>query len=378
MKRWMGIFLLVFVLCAGCQKEEQAEPVTEWTSDYLGLSSTYGEQGSFYTESGFLHFLDPKSGLDSLICDNIECNHDKANCAAYFDGMVGASIEGDHLLLLTTCGGNSMTDYYLYEASLNGENRKKIAHLRDMQLIREVLFTEKYVIISFWNSFNEKYEPLEKDIAGIYVYDKEAKEGKTIWEIQELEARIPTFVYLGDELYLVSFYIDLPIEEALEHEDDLAYIEQHIHTEFCKIGIDGEGLQVIDEDLEDPMGLSASNGSVFGCFRDQCYQYNTVTGEYRVLSEKQLVPCLNFRNDEMVFELYIGNNQTEYYAYSEEKGLRLLGTLERRTIKAVFTDYVYAMDFMTPTGYGEPAYFTAKDFLKGKLENMQSYEELEN
>lgn len=378
MKRWMGIFLLVLVLCAGCQKEEQAEPVTEWTSNYLGISVTYGEQGSFYTKSGFLHFLDPKSGIDSLICDNIECSHSKENCAAYFDGIVGASIEGDHLLLLTTYGGNSLTDYYLYESSLNGENRKKIAYLRDMQLIREVLFTEKYVIISFWNSLDEKYRPMEKDIAGIYVYDKEAKEGKTIWEIQELQARIPTFVYLGDELYMVTFYVDLPIEDALEHEYDLDYMNQYIHTEFCKIGIDGEGLQVIDEDLEDPKGLSSSNGSVFGCFRDQCYQYNTVTGEYRVLSEKQLVPCLTFRNDEMIFELYIGNNQKEYYAYSEKDGLRSLGILERCTIDAVFSDYVYATNYMTPSGYGERAYFTAKDFLKGNLENMQSYEGLED
>lgn len=378
MKRWIGMLFLALVFCAGCQKEaEQTEPVADWTSGYLGMSVTYGPQGSFYTESNFLHFLDPKSGMDSLICDNIECSHSRSACAAYFDGMVGASIEGDHLLLLTTYGGSSMTDYYLYEASLNGENRKKIASLREMQLIWEVAFTERYVIVSFWNSFDENYQPLDEDIAGIYVYDKEAKEGKTIWEMQKLQARVLAFTCVGDEIYFVPFFVDLSIEDALAHEEDMDYIDQHIRTEFCKMGIDGERLQVIDRDLEEPMGLSQSDGSVFGCFRGQCYQYDTATGEYTVLSEKPLVPCLTFLSNEMILECYIGNEQREYYAYSKKDGLRLLGTTERCTVSSVFPEYVYVTDYATPTGYGVRAYYTTEDFLKGKLENIKHYEKLE-
>ena len=70
----------------------------------------------------------------------------------------------------------------------------------------QYMFLENYIVFDFWNNYNADMIPLEKEIAGVYVYNKIAKEGKTAWKVEGMNARIPGMACWNNDIYFFSFY----------------------------------------------------------------------------------------------------------------------------------------------------------------------------
>ena len=125
MKKNSVIVILMFMfLLSGCNKQETSG-FTEWFGEARNIS--YGEQG-IITGQNKLSFWDVTTGSGGLICTDSTCKHGK-NCSAHFANVLQmkVAIEGDKLLLVTDYLSDKLGDLYLYEASLDGSNRKKCA-----------------------------------------------------------------------------------------------------------------------------------------------------------------------------------------------------------------------------------------------------------
>ena len=168
MKQWCRwakkVMILFCMLCllAGCNKtEDDSEEKQAGTEQSIGDDSnkilwtnslgtrTYGREGSFYSESNRIYFLDAATGAADIICDDAACQHKRNECSAYFDGITYVALEDDHLLVVTSADGNSGWDMRLYTADVNGSNRKLVAEFTTMMSIYQILFMEEKIIVSY-------------------------------------------------------------------------------------------------------------------------------------------------------------------------------------------------------------------------------------
>ena len=92
--------------------------------------------------------------------------------------------ENKKLLLITDYNAKKLGEVYLYQSSVNGQNRKKICMLSDnIQYIECAAVTDRYIAIGYYNQYDKKnYEDLPLQTAGVYVYDMKSKKGRTIFE----------------------------------------------------------------------------------------------------------------------------------------------------------------------------------------------------
>lgn len=369
MKRIINVlFVIGLMLLAGCQKQEKVIQTSEWYGEPGGI--TYGAQGIFQGTNE-LNFLDSQSGTKGLICSDISCNHGK-DCSAVFSDVLQmkAAVEDDHLLLVTDYQADKIGDLYLYEAALDGSDRKEIAYLGNMQNSFQYLFLEDYIVFDFWNSYDENLKPLEKDMAGIYVYNKLTGEGKAIWSIEGWNARIPGMTYKDGVVYFFSFHIDGEVNEALEQEELWSYMESHAKNQFCKLTLQDGSVEVIDENAGNFYGAVCMDDKIFCNYDFKLYVYDMETKERTLFLEEDYRPKGNTLDDKVIFL-----KDSEYYVYSEEKGMELLGRLENCYVTMVFPNVIYAMLSEPETYESEYVYFETKKFLKGNFDTMQYFEE---
>lgn len=272
-------------------------------------------------------------------------------------------------MLLTDYGNEKFGDKFLYEASVNGENRKQIAAFENVQQVMRALFYEDKIVFAYWNDYDENLEPLDTSEAGIYVYDRESNAGKKVWSHEKWNARILSLVYYEDAVYFNSLYSDLTKEEVTEHGDDYDYLDAHRHQDFCRVDLVTGEFRVICEDVEDITSLSVCDGWLFYNKDGVLYSYNTQTEEVKELGTA-VWQLPTFLDDQTVFR-----NMFDFYLYSDKKGMKGLGTQESFIPVAVFPEVTYAYNYATETGNGELVYLKTEDFLKGKLDGWKTFEE---
>jgi hypothetical protein len=291
-KLWVSILVLVLaVLIVGAvwgirrsgqkeQADQTSEPL-EWYLDY-GMNC-YSSIGCLYAEEGYLYFLDAETGENLLICDDPTCSHEKPECSAYFDAMVlGGIVEDDKLLLLTDYGADQSGELYLYETALNGSGRKKIAKLSDnIQCILGAEFTEDYIVISFYNQYDENMELLDVNTAGIYVYDRKEETGETVAQVDMWNALayFPTIV--DDQVYFEVFGYDMDKEEAVTYSDDSDYYSQHLVCKLCRCDLknnDNDNTDIFLTEIEDMTPIVVYQDTFLFRKDDQLYAYSIVDG----------------------------------------------------------------------------------------------------
>lgn len=368
MKSYKVILFLCITLClAGCGKQE-TEPVKEWFGETRDIS--YGEQGLIAGQDA-LYFLERETGTMELICTDATCDHGK-ECSAYFSDVIQmkASIEGEKLLLVTDYLADKLGALYLYEAELDGSNRKELAYLGNMQNGFQFMFLEDYIVFDFWNNYNEDMVPLEEDVAGVYMYNKRTGEGNVVWRIEGLNARIPGMAYWNDEVYFFSFYVDGEIDESMTQDEMREYMESHQKNQFCKLSLTDGSIEVLDDAAGNFFGAAAMEGKVFCNYDFQLYVYDTDTGERTLFSEEDYRPLESLLGDKVVFW-----KNSEYYVYSEEEGMQSVGTLENCSVLAVFPTVVYAERYISDTYAMEYVYYDTEDFLNGRFNKVKVFAE---
>jgi hypothetical protein len=221
-----AVMVLGISLFSGC-KSRTTEDTTSWMFDYTGKA--YSSDGVLHNEQGYMYYLDAETSQDDLICNDSSCNHKKDSCSAYFDAIYTSGIiEDDSIVLVTDYGGEQYGDICLYSADLNGTNRKKTTKFKQtMQAIENIYIDSDYVIVSYYNQYDENMEETELPSAGLYVYDRATGSGMNLVMIEMWNSRIPSFALVEDTLYFSYLGFTITKEEAILHEEDSDYFEEH-------------------------------------------------------------------------------------------------------------------------------------------------------
>ncbi len=389
----IGIVLCLFFMLTGCNrpdasegKQQQEHQDTEdgtngeqnennqsgveekrdffWVSNLTGR--TFGSDGVFYAKSGFLYFLDAQTSVDDIICDDATCNHKKGKCTAHFEALqTFAALEDDHLLVVTDYGSDKIGDMYLYETGVNGGDRKEVAYLANMQGIYQVIFSDEYIIATYYNNYDDNMTPIEENIARIYVYDREKKSGEIVWENRRVNALVPSIAYADGKVYFYSFYIDATIEEVLEYGYKSSYVDERARWEFCSVDISDKTVRVIHEGLEDTGSISVCHDTIFFSDMGKLWMYNIATEEVSVLTEKQFRLSGSYGTDWQL--LQDGN---EYFTCTPNGVLTKAGIRENVGVQAVFPEVMYAFDYNTSDGNGVLTHWGTKEFLEEGGESL--------
>ncbi len=368
-------FLLFVVSLAGCSQKEQPEEETAgmyWISDGL---KTVSDKGVFYQDdNNFLRFQDVDSGLDVLICDKPDCEHNRESCPAYFDAIVyGVAWDEDGLLVVTDEGADRYGELFIYETAENGGERKQIAAYDNMQTVMNVLFTEEIIVISYYNQYDENLEWLDTFEAGIVVYDRNTGESRTIWSKEGWNAMAYMLSMFSGEISFYALYYDLTEEEVTAHESDSAYLSEHLHMEAYLSDIEGENVRLIKENV---MDMGADGERIYYRVDDIVYVYDPgsgseqetawdVSGFYHTYAEgQQIMAGYDSETKEILF-----------YVYEDETGtIRYLGASQQMPIYAVFDNVTYAYVYNENYEGLQFAYCSTEDFLKGNFDMFQEFE----
>lgn len=370
------ILLLLSVIClTGCAgKREAGSGKTYWILD--GDLRTYGEQGVFYQENGYLRFMDAASGLDVTVCGKPECSHSREECPAYFERRVhGAFWEGDTLYLLTDYGADRFGELYLYEASVNGEDRKKIGELGEAQQLFFAVCTEKYIVFSYWNLYDENMKELPRDQIGVRVYDRETGECRDVLSREGWNARVYQLDLIEDEIYVSCFYYDLTPEEVLAHETDQEYMRQYLKHELLKADAGGQEVVSLLQGIADMEVQTVCEAGVFYTAGGRLYLLDAETGVSRDVNES-MMGYPSFSEKGLLFGRYDSDTgETSFYRYvAEEEEFCLIANMQAYIPAAVFEDVCYIYDYHTDDGNGVLAFCRTADFFKGKTEGLIRFE----
>lgn len=370
------LLLLSLIGLAGCTgKKEEESGETYWILN--GDMRTYGERGVFYQENGYLHFMDSVSGLDVTVCDKPECSHSRTECPAYFEGRVyGAFWEEDTLYLLTDYGADRFGELYLYEASVNGEDRKKAAELGEAQHVSYAVFTEKYIVFSYWNQYDENMKELPRDQIGVGLYDRRTGECRDILSREGWNARVYQLDLVDDEIYVSCFYYDLTAEEVLAHETDQDYMQQHLKQELVRSDVEGQDITSPLQGIPDMAEVqTVCEAGIFYNAGGRLYLLDAETGVSRDMGEN-MIGYPSFSEKGQLFGSYDSDTgEISFYLYgmgAEE--LRLTAKMRACIPTVVFEDVCYAYDYHTDNGNGVLAFCRTGDFLNGKTDGFTRFE----
>lgn len=350
-KKWVmtGFIVLVALViavavCKGVLRKNTTgqQEGQEWYIDFAKKS--YSGNGCFYTESNYLHYLDAKTGKDVLICNDASCKHDKETCSAYFDAtQLIAYEENKKLLLITDYNAKKLCEVYLYQSSVNGQNRKKICMLSDnIQYIECAAVTDRYIAIGYYNQYDKKnYEDLPLQTAGVYVYDMKNKKGRTIFEKELCNARILSIdITKKGEVYYSLLGYDVSEKQALKHSEDWDYLDKHIVESIYRSDFSGDKNTKI-QNPDNLLTLQLWQNQYFYNDKGKLYAYDTQKNITKELGDEMtLIPT--FKKDEVYFEKYDKKQKKSMiYSYDGSKVDKVGFINDNVILEAVFENTVY-------------------------------------
>ncbi len=371
MKKWykkikkIMVLLCMLCLCSGCNKEgeESTNIQHQQNDDALWVapmsSKTYGREGMFYNKSNFIYFMDAATGESDIICDDAKCTHEKGECSAYFDGITYVALNGDKLLLVTGEGADKAGDMYLYEADVNGTHRKKLSYLGNMQAIWQVMFTEEVIVISYRNAYDENMEPMDENIAGIYVYDRVNETGEVLWQKQAYNAITSEFVYYRDTVYFYVFYYDVTTEELLKNGTQSDFVKERAKAELCSINRKDKSFAVIQEDSEE--GFDICQNKLWFSYEDAIWYYDISTGEKGIGLDRAMRIDPSYGTDRLLMR--DDKDYYTYYSFAPNGELIKNGTKDMVSATVIYPEITWAQNYNTPTGNGEVIYWDTEEFV---------------
>lgn len=349
-------------------KDSSKNSNVDWYTDYTNAS--YTEDGIFYFEDNYLRYSDVETGLDVLVCDKIDCKHNKESCSAAFDAsfLSGVKIEGDKLNFLTDYQADKMGTLFYYESDINGENRKKLATIDNVQYISGIQYYKQYIIATYLNTFDENLNNLDGVKAGILILDRDTNSSKIIFEKQNSNASIVSFGVNDDVIYFTYGYNELTPEEVQSHADDFEYIQKHWRSGLYSVSIQDGSESELVEAAEEVGSLPIYENIVFYTKDESTYSYDVTTKETTMIHKENLIKTPSFMEGKVVFYNY--DNKTGeniYYVYHPETNkMEEIGRIKGYIPISIMNDitYVYYYD---DSGNGSRGYIKTEDFLNGNF-----------
>ncbi len=345
---------------------------------------TFHKDGILFEKNGLLHFIDAKSGKDIVLCDKPNCPHTgsavnspQPTCNAAIDGicMDGYGIYRGQLYFISQTDSGGIFNKEIYQADVNGANRKRIAELENVEFIENVTYVDEYLLVPYITQ-NDPDSPnveLEKPIVGMaainlstyevtYIPTKEGY-NPSIWQAHE---------YKG-EFYYIYTYLDIKT-----NEDETVDEQNHFFVE----------LYSYDPATKSETKLVGGNNLSFLAF-DGVYAYlieRTKEGEQvvqvkltdgtkeAIFQDTNLRPSFFVDGNNLIYSIDIDNGQQWRLFDTKTKEISNIGKLlyfndeESFGISAMIKDKVYI--FYTDPEKDEfcDGYLSKQDFYDGKFD----------
>jgi len=334
-KRWIviaaaAVLVVTAVVLVAVTRNRKKKPASEEDFMYVKYSSySYSEHLVLcFDHENRLHMIDTDSGKDMVCCDRPNCTHEgasvknpKPSCPAVFPGFLptsGAVLRNGHLYLVGNMTGEDLfKTQYLYEADPNGENRKNIATLDNVQDVMAVLFRDKYAIGVYLNT-------VELDENGMIISDNKIREGGIFvidlenHKVQKGElysgrqSEIDGLYYENGAVYygINRFLDDLSTEEIMEIYANVggeAAMYDHRAFEVYRYDI-ADGKTTLLKTLDHLMYPQMLDGDVYYVTPEGFYVYDSGSGETRKLPIE--------RDEREPYGLFAKSEKAFYYSLS--------------------------------------------------------------
>lgn len=305
-QRWIviaaaAVLVVTAVVLVAVTRNRKKKPASEEDFMYVKYSSySYSEHLILcFDHENRLHMIDTDSGKDMVCCDRPNCTHEgasmknpKPSCPAVFPGFLptsGPVLRNGHLYLVGNMTGEDLfKTQYLYEADPNGENRKSIATLDNVQKVLAVLFRDKYAIGVYLNT-------VELDENGMIISDNKIREGGIFvinlenHKVQKGElysgrqSEIDGLYYENGAVYygINRFLEDLSTEEIMEIYANVggeAAMYDHRVFEVYRYDI-ADGKTTLLKTLDHVMYPQMLDGDVYYVTPEGFYVYDSGSGE---------------------------------------------------------------------------------------------------
>lgn len=334
-QRWIviaaaAVLVVTAVVLVAVTRNRKKKPASEEDFKYVKYSSySYSEHLVLcFDHENRLHMIDTDSGKDMVCCDRPNCTHEgasmknpKPSCPAVFPGFLpksGAVLRNGHLYLVGNMTGEDLfKTQYLYEADPNGENRKSIATLDNVQDVMAVLFRDKYAIGVYLNT-------VELDENGMIISDNKIREGGIFvidlenHKVQKGElysgrqSEIDGLYYENGAVYygINRFLEDLSTEEIMEIYANVggeAAMYDHRVFEVYRYDI-AAGKTTLLKTLDHVMYPQMLDGDVYYVTPEGFYVYDSGSGETSKLPIE--------RDEREPYGLFAKSEKAFYYSLS--------------------------------------------------------------
>ena len=349
--------------------------------DSVDSQCNYSESNVLYLDdSGILHLIDTASGKNIIYCDKPNCTHEgfsrnneNPSCPAAFWGlnMSGAVLHNGHLYFVGNMENeDGLQTQYLYEMDSNGEKRKKVAELEDVQNVRYVLYRDNYAIGAYYNSceldeegqiaddnkpeagifvinldnykvhMSDKVAKEQANVTGIYyengvVYYSVAHFGEDVTQLMLEEAsenNAESFAYENMIYDLYQYNIEKQSTELLKSFDHIISFQLLENEAYYSTK---DGWYVFDPDSKQSrkLGIDVYGGDISGTFvkNEDALYYNVLDndGEEYIYCQMENGKCSELMRvkseDSFIVENICGNSV--YIDYTNNNGEFCLGVV---------------------------------------------------
>lgn len=330
-------------------RDKRDVPDEEFLYDSVNPACNYSEHVVLYFDGdGILHMIDTASGKDMVYCDRPNCIHEgysgrnpNPSCPAAFRSMcAGGVLFHRHLY----CIGNlseedTLKTQYLYEMDANGENRRKIATLNNVQLVRFVLYRDHYVIGGYCNSceIDENGQIINDnaDAAGVFVIDLENHKVQMGNVHKDGQADISGIYYEAGSVYYLSGHFgdevtELMISEGME-KDYETFLYDHLVEELYRYDIKTQETTLV-KSFRQLSSIHFLEGDVLYNTKEGFFLYDRRSGKTEKLPIENDARGIYGSKDSLYFCRFPGNNEAIYYRYANGKVEELLRTAAAESI----------------------------------------------
>lgn len=287
----LAIIVIVLVVLLMVSKKKKEDFTGKVKIDNFTAYSDLGTTS--LNEDSLLQFCDAASGEKIILCDKPNCNHNNNDCNALFGyyPLHLSAIYNDKLYLVM-----EGEDYqsYLYEADVNGSNRKEILSLDCFSFSSYSLIVDNYLIMEYGKDYevedadSGEMGMLENPISGIAIINLKEREVDYIPEKDDYSGGIQKIHMYEDKVYYDYSFMDVEYD-FLDYENiDDDYIMAHsfyrIYSYDVKTGTESiiyEGQDKYIEDFNENYAFLSNYNE-----NDNIYAFNLLNQEEELIIEE--------------------------------------------------------------------------------------------
>lgn len=319
----------------------------EYMYDSVSPECNYSENNVMYIDgSGILHMIDTASGKDIVYCDRPDCEHEpfshnneNPSCPAVFAGLnySGAVLYNNHLYFIGNMSNEGLLNtQYLYEMDSNGENRKIVATLEDIQDIKYVLYRDKYVIGAYSNrcELNDDGQIINdnKPEAGIFVVNLDNYKVYLGEKITGEQANITGIYYENGAVYYSSVRFgdditELMVGDAAENDFE-SFCYENMLQELYKYDLYNDNT-VLVKSFDHISYFRMLEGNVYYATKEGYFVFDHENGETKELAIDKdsglLYGGIKKHEEDLYYALFDdAGNKVTYYRIKNGKTEELL------------------------------------------------------